>query len=173
MNGINMCPICGDENISFTNNENQDLSIMGLPFVTVKGIHVYTCNGCGERFEEYPVTRAFKEYIVRSLVTVKRELTGKEMAFVRKTLGYSATKWSALIGVNNVTLSNWETEKKKHNKAVELVLRMKAALELEIGSDEIASITGDAIVDIASLPISTPLSVAATWSHTSKKVVNG
>jgi len=172
MNDMNICPMCGDNNIEFTNNGNQNLEVMGLLFVKAKGIHAYTCTGCGERFEEYPVTRAFKEYIVKALVTVKRDLTGKELAFVRKSLGYSATKWSSLIGVNYVTLSNWENEKKKHNKTAEMALRMRAALDLEISPNDIASISDEAVVDIATLPITTPLSVAANWSHTNKTVVN-
>ena len=172
MNDMNMCPICGDENIEFTNNENQNLEVMGLPLVIAKGIHVYTCSGCNESFEEYPVTRAFKEYIVRSLVTVKRPLTGKEVAFIRKNLGYSATKWSTLIGVNNVTLSNWENEKKKHNKTAEMALRMRAALALEISPTDIASVSDEAIVEISALPITTPLSVASNWANTNKIMVN-
>lgn len=172
MQHMNMCPICGNENMRFTNNENHNLAVMGLPRVTVVGIHIYTCSDCGERFKEYPTTKAFKEMIVKSLVALKRNLTGKEMAFIRKTLGFTAKKWSSLIGVHHVTLSDWENEKSKPNKSAEMALRMKASLDLYIEPDNVGVNEGEASVQIAALPTTIPMPRVSNWSQTNKWAVN-
>ncbi|PCI00677.1 MAG: hypothetical protein COB79_05345 [Zetaproteobacteria bacterium] len=173
MKHMNMCPICGSTNMKFSNKQSHNLSVMGLPNVMAIGIHIYECSNCHEHFKEYPTSKAFKELIIRSLVTVSRDLTGREMAFIRKNLGFTARKWASLIRVHNVTLSDWENEKKAINKTAEIALRMRAALDLEINPEQIEVGTSDASVDISLLPITTTLPKVANWSHTQKMVVNG
>ena len=172
MDNMEQCPICGGSEFDVY-EEDHNLAVMGLPRVTVIGINVYTCRNCGESFRDYPMTRSFKELVVKSLVAVKRNLTGNELAYIRKALGYTAKKWASLIGVHNVTVSDWENEKAKPNKTAEMALRMKASLDFEIDPHVIGSNDGEPVVEMSALPIVASMPLVSNWSNTNKRVVNG
>lgn len=79
----------------------------GLPNVWLLGIEVFECE-CGESFAFIPCIQELHKLIAKILLTQENPLSGKEIRFLRKTMGLKAKEFADLIGVKNITVSRWE-----------------------------------------------------------------
>jgi len=135
MTQVNYCTMCGGEHLT-ESKETRSLAIMGFPDVSISGLTVLTCDECGEGYREYPSDKAFLKHLARGLVGLKRSLSGKELAFLRKHLGIQSKEWAANVGAHHVTLSKWENEKAAYSKAAERALRYQVAMTLRMNIDD-------------------------------------
>lgn len=117
-----ICPNCNSETVS-TKGEHH-YTECGLDNVILDGINVYECS-CGERLVSIPAMPQLHGLIGLTLIKKKALLSGKEIRFLRKNMGLTATKLSEIIGVEIETISRWENGKqtitKPHDRLLKLV----------------------------------------------------
>jgi putative transcriptional regulator len=87
--------------------------LSGLPNVDLAGIVVWYCEPCGYELPEVPRVDELHRVIARILIGKRAALSGAEIRFLRKQVGFPANKFAALLGVSPEYLSRVETGKKK------------------------------------------------------------
>ncbi|MFO8056428.1 MAG: helix-turn-helix domain-containing protein [bacterium] len=94
----------------------------GLPNVYLDGITIYYCS-CGEVMPEIPCIEELHERLARDIAENSPRLTGPEIRFLRKHLELKPVDFAKLLGVSKVTVSRWEHNKVKIDKAYEGIIR--------------------------------------------------
>jgi transcriptional regulator with XRE-family HTH domain len=82
----------------------------GLSNVYLVGIKYFVCE-CGSVVAEIPAAKQLMQLIARDIVTSPRDLTGKELRFLRKRLGKKATEYCQYLGFTPENLSRVENGK--------------------------------------------------------------
>lgn len=85
----------------------------GLDNITLKGVQEFRCPHCGETYLNYGNLEELHQLIAHCLVRKKSVLTGKEVRFLRKHMGYSSTVLAQLVGQELETISRIENGKAK------------------------------------------------------------
>jgi putative zinc finger/helix-turn-helix YgiT family protein len=117
------CRACGKgELMSF--RERVRYVASGLPNVWLDGIEVRRCSVCKEQVEVIPSVEKLHRAI--GLVVVKKpaRLTGAEVRFLRKLLGYSGADFARHIGVDPTVVSKWENDQQPIGEQSDRLLRM-------------------------------------------------
>lgn len=104
--------------------ENYRYLACGLPNVTLEGVEVRRCGTCGGHEVVIPRIEKLHETLALAVVKQEARLTGAEVRFLRKYLGYSGTDFAALIGVSAETVSRWENDRETMGPSAERLLRM-------------------------------------------------
>ncbi len=99
----------------------------GLDNVTLIGITYYKCHQCGEEYFSYGNIEDLHKIIAQVLLRKSGLLTGKEVRFLRKQLGYSGQMFAKLIGYEHETLSRLENAKQPITPAFDRVIRFSVA----------------------------------------------
>lgn len=81
----------------------------GLDNFYISGIQICTCS-CGEEIVSIPKIAELHDLIGRILIKKHAPLTGKEIRFLRKNMGLTATKLAEYIAVDIATISRWEKD---------------------------------------------------------------
>jgi len=102
----------------------------GLDNVTLIGVDHHRCDKCGEEYFGYGNMEELHETITHVLIRKKNMLTGQEVRFLRKHLGYSGAMFSKLIGYDDATLSRLETGAQPVTKAFDRLVRFTVASKL-------------------------------------------
>jgi putative zinc finger/helix-turn-helix YgiT family protein len=114
----------------------------GLDYVYLEGIERYTCK-CGERVVSIPAIPKLHTVLGRFLIKKNSLLNGKEIRFLRKNMGLTATKLADYIGVDNATISRWENDRHPITKPHDLFLRVVYSNIKDIPAEEIKHIIQD------------------------------
>jgi len=72
---------------------------------------------------EIPYAGILHHCIAMSILQKKALLSGEEIRFVRKDAGFSASELARVMGVDKVSVSRWENEKKKIGKDSDRLIR--------------------------------------------------
>ncbi len=104
--------------------ENYRYLACGLPNVTLKGVEVRRCGTCGDHEVVIPRIEKLHEVLAMAVVKQEARLSGAEVRFLRKQLGYSGADFARLIGVSPETVSRWENDKETMGPSAERLLRM-------------------------------------------------
>lgn len=139
------CPICGGE--TKVRCEDYQYKESGLPNVTLAGLYIEDCSDCGEELVSIPKLEELHRVLAFSIATQKTRLTGPEVRFLRKYLGWSGKDFAATMGVAPETVSRWENEKERIGLVSDrllrtMVLRLRPVEEYpterlsELGNDE-------------------------------------
>jgi putative zinc finger/helix-turn-helix YgiT family protein len=115
------CPQCNSEMECKAGTHHYEES--GLDNVIVKGIDICACV-CGEKIVCISKIDELHKLIGVHLIKKKSLLNGKEIRFLRKNMGLTATKLAAYMGVDNATISRWENTKHPITKPHDLLLRV-------------------------------------------------
>ncbi|HYN36353.1 MAG TPA: type II TA system antitoxin MqsA family protein [Actinomycetota bacterium] len=107
-----------------TKKENYRYLACGLPNVTLAGVEVRRCGTCGNHEVVIPHIERLHEALAMAVVKHEARLSGGEVRFLRKYLGYSGVDFAALIGVSPETVSRWENKKETMGPSAERLLRM-------------------------------------------------
>jgi transcriptional regulator with XRE-family HTH domain len=99
----------------------------GLDNVYLVGIKYYKDED-GSTFAEIPAIEQLLQLIARDVVLAPRDLTGKEVRFLRKRIGKKATDFSAYLGLNPSSLSRIEQEKQDFSPSVQKLARLAYCL---------------------------------------------
>jgi putative zinc finger/helix-turn-helix YgiT family protein len=126
------CPDCGAE-MTVTRRDHH-YTESGLRNVLLRDVEVRTCPGCGEEELVIPRIEKLHRAIAEKLAEQPARLTGPEIRFLRKHLGWSGEDFAATIGVRPETVSRWENEKEPMGPTAERLLRLMALRERPIAS---------------------------------------
>src|SRR5579863_1998228 len=119
------CPECGAAEMKVT-HENHVYTESGLPNVVLLGVEVRTCKACSEREIAIPRLAQLHRLIAEAVAEKAARLTGAEVRFLRKHLGWSGEDFAATMGVTPSTVSRWENEKEPMGPIAERLLRLMA-----------------------------------------------
>jgi transcriptional regulator with XRE-family HTH domain len=103
--------------------ENYPYTEVGLKSVTLTNVPVYHCK-CGAIVAELPAVGQLHFLIAFDLFRKKTILSGEEVRYLRKWVGYSATELAEATGYSKTIISRWENEKKKVAKESDRLLRL-------------------------------------------------
>lgn len=95
-----------------------------LPGICLDGVSRYECEGCGEVEIGIPAMESLIQTLTRALVERETPLTGAELRFLRKTLGWSGVDTAAYMGVTKETISRWESGKAPLSALADRLIRM-------------------------------------------------
>ena len=118
------CPECGTQMKIETRNHQYVES--GLPNVVLLGLEFRTCPKCGEEERVMPRIAQLHRVIAEAVAEKHARLTGAEVRFLRKHLGWSGEDFAKTMGVTPGTVSRWENEKEAMGPVAERLLRLMA-----------------------------------------------
>lgn len=109
----------------------------GLSTVVLKNILVFRCSHCGGVMPQIGAAAQLHTWIAMHLLTKKTRLTGEEIRFLRKAVGYSATHLAKMVGTSKSIVSRWEnhsTTSQQNDRLVRLICLNKMLSDCLLGS---------------------------------------
>lgn len=100
----------------------------GLNNVVLAGVIKHSCPECGEEYFNYGNIEQLHSLIKTALIVKKDLLTGSEIRFLRKQMGFSKEFFAHVLGVEIRTVFRWESNK-NITKQVDRSIRMAASLK--------------------------------------------
>lgn len=119
------CPQC--EAAMTARKEAYRYTECGLPHVTLRDVEIQTCTKCGERLVGIQRMAALHKVIARAVIMKRERLTGAEIRFLRKHLGWSGVDFARYIGVDAATVSKWENDQQPMGPQADRLLRLMVA----------------------------------------------
>jgi putative zinc finger/helix-turn-helix YgiT family protein len=95
----------------------------GLPNVWIENVEVRRCPECGDEEVVLPALEGLHRAIAAALVRKPARLTGAEVRFIRKTLGWSGKVFAERMWVDPSTVSRWERSKESVGPQSDLLVR--------------------------------------------------
>ncbi len=135
---------CGAEMVA--NRETYHYLECGLPRVWLDGAEVRRCASCGEEELVVPRLAELHRVLARAVLAKPGRLTGVEVRFLRKSVGWSATDLARYIGVTKHAVSRWENDKEPIGLQSDRLLRMlvtQAEPIQDYGIENVAAVRGD------------------------------
>ena len=112
----------------------QDDGLVGLPNVVVlNAARQYICEECGaDNGISVPDIEGLEAAVVVTRVMIPVRLSGREIHFIRTTLGFKAKELAEQLGIGGVgeKISRWENEKAPISSRDEKMLRILAGHQL-------------------------------------------
>lgn len=102
----------------------------GLDNVTLVGVDFHRCDKCGEEYYGFGNMEKLNEAISYVLLRKRDFLTGPDVIFLRKHLGYSGTMFARIIGYDDSTLTKLERGAQPITKAFDRLIRFTVASKL-------------------------------------------
>lgn len=106
---IMKCAMCENKKTLKKVSVTKSYKESGLDNITLIGVTVYKCDQCGEEYFNYGNMDQLHRLIAKVLLEKKGLLTGGEIRFLRKHIGYSGAMFAKLIGYEHETISRIET----------------------------------------------------------------
>lgn len=100
------CFECGDTMRGHV--ENYRYTESGLNSVVLSNVLVFRCKRCGATMPQIVAAAELHRKIAMALLEKETRLTGAEVRFLRKAVGYSATELAKLAGTSKSVVSRWE-----------------------------------------------------------------
>ena len=94
--------------------------------VTLVGVEVNRCPGCGEYEAVIPKIEQLHRVIALAVAGKVPRLSSSEIRFLRKYLGWSGGDFAAHMGVSPETVSRWEHGSATMGPSAERLLRLAA-----------------------------------------------
>jgi putative zinc finger/helix-turn-helix YgiT family protein len=121
-----MCRACHEAEMK-TTTENHLYVESGLPNVVLGGVDVRRCPKCGAFEVLLPRVAELHRVIANAVIHKAARLSGPEVRFLRKHLGWSGADFAAHMGVDPTTVSAWENDRKPFGPASDRLLRLMVA----------------------------------------------
>ncbi len=128
------CPKCDSKTVR--THKAYHYTESGLDNIYLEGIDVYKCR-CGEIVASIPKVPQLNSLIGLNLLKKKFLLNGKEIKYLRKNVGLTATKLSRYLGVDNATISRWENGTQNISKPHDHLLRLVYSSIKSLPAEEI------------------------------------
>lgn len=119
----------------------------GLPNVYIDGVEVRRCPNDGEEVVGFRNLLGLHRAIAGALIAKPKRLTGDEIRFLRKYIGWSGEDFAKHIDATVGTVSRWETGAKLMSRMAESLLRLMVATTAPVPNydlDQLARLEGDA-----------------------------
>ena len=126
------CPECGTE--MKVEHRDHPYTESGLPNVVLIGLEFRVCPECGEEERVMPRLAQLHRAIAEAVADQTARLTGAEIRFLRKHLGWSGEDFAAVMGVRPESVSRWENDKEPMGAPAERLLRLMALRERPVSS---------------------------------------
>lgn len=120
------CRTCGKAELS-GRPETYLYTESGLPNVVLVGVEVRRCPSCGHHELVLPRVTELHRTIAHAVIHKRARLSGPEVRFLRKYLGWSGADFARHVGVDPSTVSNWENDKDPIGPASDRLLRLMVA----------------------------------------------
>jgi putative zinc finger/helix-turn-helix YgiT family protein len=117
------CRNCGKAEMS-SRAETYLYKESGLPSVVLVGVEVRRCPSCGHHELVLPRVAELHRTIAHALIHKHSRLSGAEVRYLRKHLGWSGADFARHVGVDPSTVSNWENDKDPIGSASDRLLRL-------------------------------------------------
>ncbi|MBW2618029.1 MAG: helix-turn-helix domain-containing protein [Deltaproteobacteria bacterium] len=122
----------------------------GLANIYLEGVEICSCASCGETMTIIPAITDLHSKIGQILLSKKSLLTGKEIKYLRKNMGLTATRLAEILDVDNATISRWERgPDRKIDKGYDRLLRLVYATIKGFSVDDNRRIVEGAFPEIA------------------------
>lgn len=122
------CPNCGKTMRKAKRNYHYTES--GLDNVIIQDLGVFICD-CGEEMPVIPSIEGLHKVIAFAIIQFKILLTGPQIRFLRKEMGYKAFEFAKLVGTTKTSVSRWETGKEPIGPANDRLIRLLMLRKLE------------------------------------------
>ena len=155
------CAQCGKT--MTTKRENWRYDASGLPGITLLGVEVSRCKGCGEYEVAIPRIEALHKAIAQALIRKPAKLTPAEIRFLRKHLGWSGVEFGKAIGTTPETVSRWEAGATPMGLQADRLLRLMVAHLQPIADYGQEAIVASAVKDAENLRATLTLD-RGTWT---------
>lgn len=99
----------------------------GLPNVVLVGVEVRRCPACGHHEVVLPRVTDLHRTIALAVIRKRTRLSGPEVRYLRKYLGWSGADFARHVGVDPSTVSNWENDKDPIGTTSDRLLRLMVA----------------------------------------------
>lgn len=134
------CPICKNE-LDWKKGIHH-YKECGLDNIFLDGVEICTCS-CGEKIVNIPAMPSLHNVIGLDIIKKKALLNGKEIRFLRKNMGMAAKKLAEIIGVDNATISRWESDGQDISRSNDRFIRLVYSEIKELPTEEIKHLMGD------------------------------
>lgn len=121
MLNVDQCTVCGETMQSSVGST----PYYALPGVQLHGVRLWTCV-CGESSVELQDQDGLNSLLVELVTKKPGRLTGAEIRFLRKSLGWSGRNCARYLGVRNDTVSRWEHGVASIGRSADKLLRVCA-----------------------------------------------
>lgn len=91
---------------------------------TLLGVPVHRCAKCGDFEVEIPRIEQLNRTLAGAVIRKPGRLSGGEIRFLRKSLGWSGNDFARHIGVDPSTVSRWESGTQAMGQVAERFLRL-------------------------------------------------
>jgi len=96
----------------------------GLDYITLVGIEEFRCPECGATYLEIPKIKQLNSFLASMVMKKEHTLSGAEIRFLRKQLGYSTAQFGKLISYDPKSLSRLENGHQKISSTFDRLVRM-------------------------------------------------
>lgn len=123
--------------------ENYRYAESGLPNVVLAGVEVRRCPRCGAHEVAIPRITELLRLIALAVAKKPARLSGAEVRYLRKSLGWSGQDFARHMGVDPTTVSRWENDKERMSAQADRLLRLIAVRDRPVEEypiDELAKI---------------------------------
>lgn len=131
--------MCGGEKFERHVGSFKD-KMLGLPGLTLLGVQIQTCKTCGEEYVSIPRVEQLHKLVVSRIVGKRGRLTGPEIRYLRKYIGWSGTDFARHFGVQPETVSRWENDKDLMGPVADRLLRVAVTWKKPIASYQIENL---------------------------------
>ena len=126
------CPTCRNHTMQIAHPSAYRYALSDLSNVILHGVTIETCPGCGEETLSIPRMAELHRTIALAIANQPARLSGAEIRFLRKHLGWSGVDFAHALVVTPETVSRWENEKDPMGPTAERLLRLLAVRERPI-----------------------------------------
>ena len=122
--------------------KRENVPFAALPGAVLVGVEVSRCPKCGASETAIPAMENLLGALANAVIRKRARLTGDEVRFLRKYLGYSSADFAKRIGSSPSTVSKWENGAQPIGLHSDLLLRAMVALDKKIESYTSDEFTG-------------------------------
>jgi YgiT-type zinc finger domain-containing protein len=122
--------------------ENYRYVESGLDSVVLRNVLVFHCKNCGASVPQIVAANILHRWIVIRLLTKEYRLSGAEVRFLRKAVGYSATELAKMAGTSKQVVSRWENRSslgQDSDRLVRLLCAHKMMRDALLGVDPLVN----------------------------------
>lgn len=120
------CPNCRKFEMSSRIESDYRYVECGLKNVVLHEVATRECGNCGNRLVSIPRVAELHQALARCVAEQRARLSGAEVRFLRKHIGWSGRDLAARMGVDPATVSRWENGHEPIGPAADRALRLMA-----------------------------------------------
>jgi putative zinc finger/helix-turn-helix YgiT family protein len=121
------CATCREGEMQLERGQTHPYKECGLPNVVLMGVDIRRCTFCNAVEVLLPRVTELHRVIAMAVIRKPARLSGAEVRFLRKYLGWGADDFAKYIAVDVATISRWENEKEPIGTSSDRVLRLLVA----------------------------------------------